>query len=124
ARLGGVDGHQRPIAPVASNRRGDRSSACARAALHEGEIFTPYTPRREHRLQSTMNIVSFGYDEQARGIAVQPVHDSRPPWLVAARAAPRQRLGKRPSSMSARRVHDDAGWLVDDQQILVLVRDT
>ena len=61
--------------------------------------------------------------EQARRVAVQPVHDARALGIGPARDAPRERLDERPVGVAVAGMHDDARGLVDHEQVLVLVGD-
>ena len=70
-----------------------------------------------------MHILGLGHDEQPRGSAIEAVDDAGPPWVRAARCAAGERLGERPGSVPARRMHHDPGRLVHDEQVLVLVDD-
>jgi hypothetical protein len=62
-------------------------------------------------------------DQQAGGVAVEAVDDSRPVLLPALGAVLEQAVRKRPLEVSRARMDDDAGRLVDDEQVLVLVCD-
>ena len=69
-------------------------------------------------LQRAVDRVGLGDDEQAGGVAVQPVHDPRPRAVLARRAAtPSSACASVPGPVPARRVHDDAGGLVDHEQV-------
>ena len=71
-----------------------------------------------------MRLVRARDDEQARRVAVEPVDDSRPLRLLAARdRVAEQPVDERPARVAGRRMHDDARRLVDDEQVLVLVGD-
>ena len=61
-------------------------------------------------------------DEQARRVAVEPVHDARA-LLVTARGAAREPLNESPVRVTRAGMDDDAGRLVHDEQVLVLVGD-
>ena len=71
-----------------------------------------------------MRLVRAGDDEQAGGVAVEPVHDSRPVVVVPAFGAERQQpVDEGARTGAAGRVHDEPGRLVDDEQVLVLPED-
>jgi hypothetical protein len=95
----------------------------SRPTLDEREVLAPDLAPRQRLLQAAVHRVALGHDEQPRGVAVQAMDDARPPGVVAARRAPGQRLGQRALAVPARRMHDDAGRLVDDDEVLVLVGD-
>ena len=63
-------------------------------------------------------------DEQPGGVAVEPVDDPGPVGLLAARSLVRQQaVDEGPGRMARRRMDDEPGRLVDDEQVLVLVGD-
>ena len=71
------------------------------------------------------HIVS-GHDHQAAGSLIQPVHDARA--LLAAGSRPgsapaEQGIHQGAGAVPGRRVHDHAGRLVDDQEVVVLEHD-
>ena len=77
----------------------------------------------ERRLQRRVHLVRARQQEQPGGVAVQSVHH---PWafgVVTAGDAAGERLHERPGAVARARVHDHAGGLVDDEQVLVLPRD-
>ena len=62
--------------------------------------------------------------EQARGVAVEAMDDPRAVLLTAGCPGRGERMGERAAAgVTRRRMHDDAGGLVDDEQVLVLVAD-
>ena len=68
-----------------------------------------------------MGGVVLGDDEQPGGVAVQPVHDPGPAAVLAPARDAGERLRQRAGLVPARRVHHDAGGLVDHEQVVVLV---
>ena len=68
-----------------------------------------------------MDGVVLGYHKQSRRLPVEAVNDSGTPRLLATGAATRQRLRERAGAVTARGMNHDAGGLVDDQQVPVLV---
>ena len=70
-----------------------------------------------------MDGVGAGEDQQARRVAVEPVHEAGALGIVAAGDLARERLHERARAVAARRVDDDARRLVHDEQVLVLVGD-
>ena len=77
----------------------------------------------QHRLERLVGLLAACHHEQPGRVAVEAVHDPGAVRLVAADRAARQRLDERPARVPARRMHDHARRLVDDQQVLVLVGD-
>src|SRR5947208_4476827 len=116
------DDHARAQLGVATDRRVDCPAARRRRALDERQVLALDQPSPERLLQPAMNILRARDDEQARGVAVEPVDDPRSLGLSPRHTA-RQQLGERVLAVSARRMHDQAGGLVDDEQVLVLVCD-
>ncbi len=59
------------------------------------------------------------------GVAIEPVHQARTAGASLAQlgAARHQRVDQRVVPVTRRRVHHEAGRLVDDEQVLVLVDD-
>jgi hypothetical protein len=123
ARLVGVDRLARANAPVSPDRRVDRPAPRRRPPVDEGQVLAHDPPRRERRLEAPVRRLALRHDEEPRGVAVEPVDDARPPRLPARGTARGQGLRQRRAAVPAGRVHDHAGWLVDDQQVLVLVGD-
>ena len=124
ARLVRVGRHARADAAVAAERRVDRAAPGGRAALDEGEVLAhevapppaPPSARRARRLSGRRRAARRC---RGRGGARSPGRaGSSPPA-----ARPCQGLHERALAVPARRVHDHAGRLVDDQQVLVLVGD-
>ena len=62
-------------------------------------------------------------DEQAGGVAVEAVDDPRALLLPTRRAVRQQRLRERALGVPGAGVNDDTRRLVDDEEMLVLVRD-
>ena len=63
------------------------------------------------------------HDEQSRGVAIEPMDDAGPVGLAARCATGNQPVDERSAGVAGRRMHHDARRLVDDEQVLVLVRD-
>ena len=59
-------------------------------------------------------------DQKARGVAIEPVDDPRPPLLPAPRLS-EQPVHKRAAPVAGGRVHDNSRRLVHDEQVVVLV---
>jgi hypothetical protein len=67
--------------------------------------------------------VRAGEDEQAARVAVETVDHARALGVLTAGHPARERLHQRARPVPAPRMDDDAGGLVDDDQVLVLPRD-
>src|SRR5579884_3087859 len=112
----------RRIVAVAADRRFDRPATRARAADDEREVLPFERTPADERLQAPVRLRRPRDDEQTRGVAIEPVHDSRPLGLLAARRVVRdEAVDERAARVPGRRVHDEAGGLVDDEEVLVLV---
>ena len=108
---------------VATERRVDRAALGRRAALDERDVLAGDVAPAQRFLQGEHRLLVAGEQEQARGVAVQSVHDAGPVRVVPARDAARQGLHERPVAVAHARVDDDAGGLVDHDQAVVLVGD-
>ena len=86
------------IVPV---RAGGRPSTSARYSRS-------IRARLHQRAQAPVRLLALRHDQQARGVAVETVHDSRPPGLGPPGRASGQRLGERAGPVAASGVHDDA----------------
>jgi hypothetical protein len=121
----GIEGDARRIMAVAPDRRLDPSAARARAPPHERDVLAYDLPPAEHPLEAPVDVVRAGDDQQPRRVAVQPVDDAGPLGLVAARdRVGREPMDERAARVPGRGVDDDARRLVDNEQVLVLVRDS
>ena len=74
----------------------------------------------DHPLQLGVGSVGLGHDQQARGVAIEAVHDPRALGVLSPGGPPRQGLGERARVVPRARVHHHAGGLVHHQQVLVL----
>ena len=91
-------------------------------AVHHREVAPLEVVRLELRRQPLVRGVGLGDDEQPGGVLVDPVHDAR---AGAARRSPTARrrqwcssaLTSVPSGAPGRRMHDEPGRLVDDDQM-------
>jgi hypothetical protein len=121
-----ADRHPGADAGVAPDRGLDRAAARTGATFDEGDVFALDVPRGERPLEQAVDLLRAGYDQQAGGVAVQAMHDARSIGIAAhppATGGVDEQLGERALAVPARGVHDEAGGLVDDEQVLVLVGD-
>ena len=75
---------------VAADRRLDSPTARARTAAHEREVLALERPAPDEALQAAERLLAPRDDEQARRVAVEPVHDARALLRPARRAAAAQ----------------------------------
>src|SRR5438876_4071395 len=123
AGLVGADRLLGPQAPVAAQRRVDRAGPRPGPPLDERQVLAPDLARPEQVLEDAVHPVRLGDDQEAGGVAVEPVHDPRAPGVRPAGPPPRQRAGQRAAAVARGRVYDHAGGLVDHEQAVVLVHD-
>ncbi len=91
------------IAAVPADRRVDPPASRARAPAHEREVAALDLARPDRRLERRVRVLRARDDEEARGVAVEPVDDPRPLRIVAARRAEREELRRRASPTRLRR---------------------
>jgi len=111
------------LGAVAADRRLDPAAAGARVPADEREVLALQPAAAHERLEPPIRLRRPGDDHQPRRVPVEPVDDPRPVGLVSPRRVPEQRVDEGPGRVSRPRVDGDAGRLVDDQQMLVLVGD-
>ena len=72
-----------------------------------------------------MGEIGLRHDHETRRVAVQPVDDPRPPFGAAGECRPAgdERIDEGVVPMPRRRVHHEAGRLVDDGEMFVLIDD-
>ncbi len=109
--------------PVAADRRVDRAAARPRPPDDEREVLAGQLPALHELLEPLVRLLRARDDEQPRRVAVEAVDDARPVLLPALGPRGCERLHERAAGVPGRRVHDDAGGLVDDEEVLVVVRD-
>jgi hypothetical protein len=124
ARGLGVERHAGRLAPVAADRRLDPPPPRTRKAADEGEVLPLDRPLAEQALQPSMSLLRPCDDEQARRVAIESVDDAGPVRVVSAGRTSPQALHERAPAAPRSRVDDDAGGLVDDEQVLVLEGDS
>src|SRR6266851_3967723 len=109
---------------IAPDRCLDRAAQRPRPPDDERQVLTHELPRLHELLQTPVRFRRPGDDEQSRGVAIEPVHDAVPFRLVSAFDVVReQAVHERAARMARRWVDDETRRLVDDEQMLVLVRD-
>jgi hypothetical protein len=123
SRSRAVQRHPRAVAQVASDGSVYGPLVLRQVSLEQRQVNARDAPCRHESHEAPVRVVAAGDDEQARSVAVEPVHDAGTK-LVAAGDAPLQEAVHQGAVLVARcRVHDYAGRLVDDQEPVVLVDD-
>jgi hypothetical protein len=122
-RRGRVERMARRVGAIAADRRLDPARPGPRPAAHERQV-DPFELSPAHeRLQAPVRLRRAGDDEEARRVAVESVDDARPVGVAALEATGEQPVDERPAPAPRCRVDDDTRRLVDDEQVVVLVRD-
>ena len=104
----GARGHHVAPRAIAPERRVDRARRGVGMPRHERDVAALDLAPREHRHQLGVRLLRLRHHEQARGVAVEPVHDPGPLRIVAARRAAAQRLRERGPRVPGRRVDHQA----------------
>ena len=123
ARRGRVERVATGVGAVSSDRSLDSPALGARRPDNEGEIAPLEAATADEVLQTAVRLGRPRDDDEAGGVAVEAVDDAGALELAARNAVREQALHERPPSQARRRMHDDSGRLVDDEQVLVLVGD-
>ena len=97
-----------------------RAAARRRPTFYEREVLAHDVAVLQRLAQRSMHGFRTGDQQQPGRVAVEPMDDAGPLGVAAGGATCGQRLRQRPGAVSGGRVHDHAGRLVDDQQVLVL----
>ena len=119
-----VQRHTLRVPAVPADRRLDAPPPRTRPSTDEREILPFDLAAAQEALQAPMSLVGARDDEEPGGVPIQAVHDSRPLGLLPALDLPAEEaVDERAASMPRRWMHDQAGGLVDDEKMLVLVRD-
>ena len=123
----GQHGHLLAVARAASDVAFDLAGPGLRHAPDHGEVSAFDPARGELPDQPLVGALGLGGDHQAAGVLVQAVHDARPA-LAADAGQPRAAVGEErvdqgPVRVAGRRVDDQAGRLVEHDQLRVLVED-
>jgi hypothetical protein len=113
----------RSVAAVAADRSLDPAGSRSWRAQDEREVATLDPPLANRVREPRVRLVGAGDDQQAGGIAVEPVDDPRPLGIPTGGAEGEQAVRQGRSLGGAGGMGDEAGGLVDDEQVLVLVGD-
>ena len=94
--------------------------------MDDREIAPCHAPSGELSHERVVGQLALGDDEQARGVLVEPVDDTRAPRPADARDGGRvgqERRGEGGARVTGAGVDDDAGRLVEDEDVRVLEHD-
>jgi hypothetical protein len=123
ARPVGVQRLPRRVTPVPTDRCLDTPCPRARAGADKRQVRPLELAPLDEPLDSRVRLLRAGHDQQSRGVPVEPVHDPRTPLLPTRGPTVEHPVHERSCRVAGRRVDDDPSGLVDDKQVLVLVRD-
>src|SRR6266542_4682346 len=112
------------IAAVAADRRFDTSTARARPAHDERQVAPLERTVADESLKAPMRLFRTRDDHQAGGLAIEPMHDPGAFGLAAGDVVGKKTVTERPGWVTGRRMNDEPGRLVHDDEVLVLVRDS
>src|SRR3954468_8961204 len=118
----GVERPPEGIVTVAADRSVDATAARSRTPTNKREVVPPEPGVAHDLLQQAVALLGSPYNEQAGGVAVEPMDDARPLRVSAGDASVEQCVNERPALVPGRRMNDQARPLVDDEEMLVLVR--
>jgi hypothetical protein len=113
----------KPVVPVTAYRRVDRPPARARPAGDERQVLPCQRSAADEPLQPLVRLLRARDDEQAGRVPVEAMDDARPVLLPARRTRRGESLGERAASVTGCGMDDHAGWLVDDEEVVVRVGD-
>ena len=123
ARRRRVERVPRRVGAIAADGGLDSPTPGARFAADEREVASLEATPPDEVLQTAVRLRRSRDDEKPGRIAIEAMHDSRTIALAAGDAVCEEALDERPPSHARCRMDDDAGGLVDDEQVVVLVRD-
>ena len=113
-----------PIARVAADRAFDRSAAVFGNAGHQPEISRSMRRAFIAFPSAASAGVVLRDDQQARGVAIEPMHESGPQVVARQRADVREQgVDERSAARAVRGMRHHAGGFVDDDHIVVFVDD-
>ena len=119
------DGHGLAVAGVATDRAGDLAHTRLGHAPDHREIGTVDPARREVRGKCGMCLLGLGHHHEPAGVLVEAMDDARPPNPAdACEAVPAMReqgIDEGIVWIAGRRMHYEAGRLLEDEEVRVLV---
>ncbi len=122
------DRHPGPMLRIAADRRLDPPGVRGDTALDEGLVGLLHPAGLELGHQAGLGSIVLGDHQQAARVAVEAMDDPGPahagdPAVFGAAGPAEQGVDERPRRVSSRRMDDEPGRLVDDEQVVVLVDD-
>jgi hypothetical protein len=118
----GVEGLSGRVAAVAADGGLDAALPRPRTSADEGDIGPLEAVFPDELLQPLVSLVGSGNYEEPGCVAVEPMDDSRAVLVPACGSVGQHPVDERPGGMPRGRMHDDAGRFVNDEEVLVLVR--
>jgi len=120
------NGHSRGMGVIAPNRGVDRAVGVGEPSCHQGEIAPIDFTLLQRRLQVVERGRCLRDDEEPRRVSIDPVHD--PPPMLRAKIgncgdAGQESVRERSTRAPCSRVYDHSCGLVNDDHVIVLVRD-
>jgi hypothetical protein len=122
---GGRNRHSLAVARMAGDWRLDHGGTLREMAPRQRCVRAGDATLPEQVTEPAVREIGFGDQHEARGVAIEPVHDPRSALHATAqsRAASDKRVHQGVVPMTGRRVHDQARGFVDDREVLVLPHD-
>src|SRR5438477_8102086 len=111
------------VAAVTPDRRLDTTAARARTADHECEVPALELTAPDECLETLVRLLGTCDDHEAGRVAVEAVHDAGPVGFSTRDVTCEQPLDERARCVARRRVDDEPGRFVDDDQVVVFVGD-
>jgi len=118
--------HALAVSRVAADGAFDDSFRLLDASLHEGEVELLDAALLQLSREVGVSAVVLGDEEEAGGVLVESMDDSRPEYAADAGkigAVGQESVDEGMSSMAGRGMHGQARGLIDDEEVLVLVDD-
>ncbi len=112
------------VARIAPDRAANRALRIVGDAEHDAAVLALDVARLHRAPERAERLFRLRDDQQARRVAVEPVHEARAHALAGQRRDVReQRVHERAVRRAVRGMRDHAGGLVDHEQVVVFVDD-
>ena len=119
--------HSLPVLDVTADGRLDAGRRIGHLTHHDRPVATAHHPLLQLAGERAMRLVIARDNDQAGGVAVEPVDDTRPLRPAdrrPSRTAGEQSVNQRAGGMAGSGMHDEARRLIDDDQVVILVKHT